>query len=71
MALLDFSRSQNVSVTAADWVFGTVANVIAALVGWNDARRTRDALSQLSAYELDDIGLTGADIDMISRHARM
>ena len=36
-------------------MFGAVAT-------WNDARITRKALSKLSARELDDIGLTAADL---------
>ena len=32
-----------------------------------DARRTRAALESLSDYELDDIGLTRADIARVSR----
>jgi uncharacterized protein YjiS (DUF1127 family) len=34
---------------------------------WNDARVTRRMLSGLSARELDDIGLTRADIDTVAR----
>ena len=41
-------------------MFGAVAQ-------WNDARRTRNALSQLSLRELDDIGLCRGDIDMMVR----
>lgn len=40
--------------------------LFARLTAWNDARRTRDALSRLSVHELDDIGLTRADIDRIA-----
>ena len=39
-----------------------------ALVGWNDARVTRNILSQLSTRELDDIGLAPGDIEHILRH---
>ena len=44
-----------------------VAEPIAALVAWNNARKTRNALYTLSARELDDIGLCRADIEMIGR----
>lgn len=33
---------------------------------WNEARRTRNALSKLSAHELNDIGLERGDIDRIA-----
>jgi uncharacterized protein YjiS (DUF1127 family) len=39
-----------------------------ALVSWNDARVTRNILSQLSTRELDDIGLAPGDIERILRH---
>lgn len=43
------------------------ASLVAAVTTWNDARITRKSLSQLSARELDDIGLVRGDIDTISR----
>ena len=59
MALTDLIRTP--SMTAR--IFGSVAH-------WNDARRTHDALSQLSMHELEDIGLVPGDIDAIARNAR-
>jgi uncharacterized protein YjiS (DUF1127 family) len=38
------------------------ARFAAAFTAWNDARATRKALSVLSDRELEDIGLTRADI---------
>ena len=35
------------------------------LVEWNESRQTRKALSQLSAAQLEDIGVTRADIDTL------
>ncbi len=32
------------------------------MVEWNESRQTRKALSQLTAAQLDDIGLSRADI---------
>jgi len=38
------------------------------LIHWNNKRSTQAALSKLSSYELNDIGLTIADVDdMTSR----
>lgn len=47
---------------------GTVRlpNLVARLRDWNDARRTRKALSQLTTFQLDDIGLVPGDIDRIA-----
>lgn len=36
---------------------------------WNEARRTREILSKLSAHELDDIGLNRGDIDRIANRS--
>jgi len=56
MALSDLIKAPS----ATSRLFGAVAH-------WNDARRTRDALSALSMRELEDIGLNRGDIDMIAR----
>jgi uncharacterized protein YjiS (DUF1127 family) len=45
-------------------LFGQALTVFA---DWNDARLTRKALSQLTARELDDIGLCFGDIDRIAQ----
>lgn len=39
-----------------------VNRVIGRIAAWNEARVTRNALSKLTDYELDDIGLTRADV---------
>lgn len=70
MALLDFTRSPSRSVAAADRYHSFVATSIAAFAAWNDARRTRNSLNQLSSYELEDIGLSRGDIDLIVRKHR-
>ena len=44
----------------------SVSGVFARLSAWNEARRTRNALSRLSTHELDDIGLVRGDIDRIA-----
>ncbi|WP_204113365.1 DUF1127 domain-containing protein [Shimia biformata] len=41
------------------------ASVVATVAAWNDARVTRNALSELSDRELDDIGLSRGDIENI------
>ena len=65
MALYD-SRLNSRPATVVDRAYAAVTNAIAALAAWNDARRTHDALSQLSAHELEDIGLHRGDIDRLS-----
>lgn len=47
-----------------------VSAALAGVVAWNDARVTRSALAKLSDRELDDIGLTRGDIEMIATQTR-
>ncbi|WP_432640323.1 DUF1127 domain-containing protein [Albidovulum sp.] len=51
-------------------VAGSISGIfglfVSAFAGWNDARVTRSALSKLSDRELDDIGLSRGDIEMIA-----
>ncbi len=67
MALLEFTRSPSRSVAASDRYHSFVATSIAAFAAWNDTRRTRNTLNQLSSHELEDIGLSRGDIDHIVR----
>ncbi len=67
MALFDQTRLQSRPATVLDRAFSVLTNTAAAFVAWNDARRTHDTLSQLSAHELEDIGLHRGDIDRIAR----
>ena len=45
-------------------------SLVSTVIGWNDERRTRKALNDLSNHELEDIGLCRGDIDAIARSAR-
>ncbi|MEL6572011.1 MAG: DUF1127 domain-containing protein [Pseudomonadota bacterium] len=60
MAAIDTTRPIVASRGASQPTF--FAKVIGAIAEWNDRRVTRKALSQLSARELDDIGLTPGDV---------
>lgn len=62
MAIADFSRPMT-----GQPVLRFVADALGRVASWNDARLTRKALSKLTDRELDDIGLTFADIDRIAR----
>jgi len=62
MALLDTARP-----AATPFGFtAMISRAIGAAAAWNDARITRKSLSQLTARELDDIGLTYSDIHQIA-----
>ena len=63
MAAFDTSRTVYGSTSAVSRFF---ASLLENIVAWNDARVTRNALSQLSDRELEDIGLTRGDIDVVA-----
>lgn len=58
---ITFTRAQN--ATAADRALLSLSGLVSGFVHWNQSRRTRAALSKLSAHELEDIGLSRGDID--------
>lgn len=70
MALLDTGRTRGHTPAFTASVRNALAALVGAISDWNDQRRTRRVLSQLSAHELDDIGLNRGDIDTIARRGR-
>jgi|TARA_Y100001956_G_scaffold4947_1_gene4487 uncharacterized protein YjiS (DUF1127 family) len=74
MAVYENTRTQYQAGALASLIARTAFVVVDTLshlreiaTGWNDARVTRKALSRLSDRELDDIGLTRADIEMVAK----
>lgn len=65
MALLDSSRPISQPAVFADAISRMAYRLVTDIIDWNNARRTRNSLMQLTAQELDDIGLTRADVDMM------
>lgn len=68
MALIDLGRSRGHTFSFSDTLRTRVNSALGALADWNDLRKTRKVLSSLSNAELDDIGLSRADVDMVTRH---
>ena len=68
MASLDTTRTA--TGTPAAGIMTLISRGFGIVADWNDARVTRKSLSRLSARELDDIGLSFADIDMIATRGR-
>ncbi|GFE51482.1 hypothetical protein So717_32350 [Roseobacter cerasinus] len=66
MATFDTSRTTYGSAPVASRFFGMINAAVAAVVAWNDARVTRNALASLTDRELEDIGLSRADIDAVA-----
>lgn len=65
MAAFDTTRVQFETAGFAGRIGQAFAALVGAVVDWNDKRVTRDALATLSDRELDDIGLSRADIENI------
>ena len=61
-----FDTTRPVAVLTAGRITNFIANTMGTIASWNDMRSTRKCLSKLSARELDDIGLSFNDIDMIA-----
>ena len=70
MAALDTTRTATGSFGLVGRIGATFASVVNAVVEWNDARVTRNALSGLSDRELEDIGLCRGDIDVVAEGRR-
>ena len=64
MASINASRTN--PALAGGFGSGLFTTLVSGMAAWNDARITRKSLSQLSARELDDIGLTYGDIDDVA-----
>lgn len=66
MAAFDTTRTAYGSASAVSGFFAFITRSLAAVVAWNDARATRNALANLSDRELEDIGLMRGDIDTVA-----
>lgn len=64
------SRPVPFGAVAVYSVVRSIADFGERLTAWNDARRTLKALSRLSERELDDIGLTRADVARVAQGRR-
>jgi len=69
MAAFESGRAAPFGAITAYRIVNVVYATIDALRVWNEKRITRTQLYKLSERELDDIGLTRADIEgVIARH---
>lgn len=66
MATLDTTRSAAFGAPSRSGNFFSA--LVAAVIAWNDARVTRNALNRLTDRELEDIGLCRGDIDIVARN---
>jgi len=64
--MASFDTTRPAAGLSAGNLSGFVVRAIGAFYDWNDARMTRNALSKLSARELDDIGLSVGDINLVA-----
>ncbi len=70
MATFETSRPAPFGAVTVYRVISACSEFLTALLAWNDARKTQKILSRLSAHELNDIGLTPADVEAMTRRAR-
>ncbi|WP_299153235.1 DUF1127 domain-containing protein [uncultured Tateyamaria sp.] len=68
MAAFDTTRPVYGAAPVAGQVRGYFSQLVAQVVAWNDARVTRNALLSLTDRELDDIGLSRADIEDVAQN---
>ncbi len=62
MAVLNDTFQAALGHGFSDAISRAAYRVVASFSAWNDARKTRKALSRLTDRELDDIGLSRGDI---------
>ena len=67
MATFYTSRTTYGTASAVNRFVAGTADLSNKVVSWNDARMTRNTLSSLTNRELEDIGLTRGDIEMVAR----
>ena len=65
MAVIDTPRIASASFGCKSQSF--IAGLFGAVLAWNEARLTRNALAKLTNRELEDIGIVRGDIDKIFR----
>ncbi|MFA3918627.1 DUF1127 domain-containing protein [Ruegeria hyattellae] len=70
MAALDTTRTTFGSYGLVGRIGATFNAWVSAMVEWNDARVTRNALAVLTDRELDDIGMCRGDIDAVAHSGR-
>lgn len=70
MATFDTTRTLYGSANAQSRLPAFINAVVSAVVAWNDARATRKALYSLTDRELDDIGLSRADISAVAENRK-
>ena len=64
MVAIDTTRAAAPAIT--NRIISAIYGASASFTAWNEARMTRNALSRLSARELEDIGLCRGDIEEIA-----
>lgn len=68
MATFETSRPAPFGAISAYRVVAAFDNLRCAVIAWNNARATQNALAKLSDHELNDIGLSRGDIARIGEN---
>ena len=67
MAAFDTFRHAAAAPSFGSRIAQTLTHVAAGATGWYAEHSTRQSLSGLSDHELEDIGLSRGDIDLVAR----
>lgn len=67
MAAFDTTRTVYGAAPDAGHIRSFFPSLMARLIAWNETRVTRKTLHALSDRELNDIGLSRGDIDMVAK----
>lgn len=65
ISIYDPARPSNLNL--AGHIGGLFVNLFGTAAHWREVRRTEKVLSELTDRELDDVGLTRADIPRVAR----
>ena len=69
MTSIAYGAQAQAANTAINRITAVVRVIVTRLIDWHRARKTRNALHNLSDRELDDIGFSRGDIDHLAhRH---
>ena len=65
MAVYDTTRANVAGLNLGGRVSYILTHLVSGFFVWNQTRQTKKVLSQLSNRELEDIGITRADLDKL------
>lgn len=71
MAMIETNNELPLGAITTHRIVAKLSETIAAVEGWIEARRTESVLRALSPEQLEDIGLTRADVETLAKSGRL